>query len=108
MGAPCLDFETWDRLAQQGWVEAQGFSPVKRKPPSKSGSPNDAVFVGWGEKTAHLTAVDRGPQHARFSRAGVGDPSVKVKDRNGSLSPRVGYLSDPTGVLWHITDNRKA
>jgi hypothetical protein len=26
-----LDFETRDRLAQQGWVEAVGFSPSKKE-----------------------------------------------------------------------------
>jgi hypothetical protein len=28
-----LAFETWDRLAQQGWVEAVGFSPPTRAGP---------------------------------------------------------------------------
>jgi hypothetical protein len=98
MGSPCAA-----RLGR-----STGLQPCEKETAVEIGSPNDAVFVGWGEKTAYLTAVDRGPPHARLSRAGVGDPSVKVKDRNGSLSPRVLYLSDPTGVLWHITDNRKA
>ena len=38
LGAPCLDFETWDRLAQQGWVSTR-LQPCEKETAVEIGVP---------------------------------------------------------------------
>jgi uncharacterized glyoxalase superfamily protein PhnB len=64
-----------------------------------------------GNFMMHLLVEDADAWWEKFQRIGLGEKYPDILMKPPALQPwglRVLYLSDPTGVLWHIADRKTA